>query len=357
MALLNNTLAALISVTPHHTHTHAVVSAAQFYFLKAALLCVCVLFFGGGGGGGQWDSCFVFSDWTVLDQTDSNKCAAVSIQVALSQVSLTHTTLTVVFFWLPLTWCSINSINLSEMIVAGTLKWTREKICVMIYFRWPILISQQVIPYLNFILNEVNSKFHLLTSVSLESVIFLWWHCCSTCFPAYLTCILNLFEKTNKHVYRGCMHSKAQQRLLANRSPRYWLMSSVRLQPEERFWFRMTLTLALVGVGLQSKHVHLDQFQPAGGVITWGELQSLKWTQWAELKDTIARLPSSFSQCHIFFFWGLQILHLFPRAATRNAIFCRWCRSKQPLLIFSSDIHANTEASVMMCISLKRWQL
>lgn len=198
MALLNNTLAALISVTPHHTHTHTRLFLLLSFTSWRQLCCVYVCSFLGGAGGGQWDSCFVFSDWTVLDQTDSNKCAAVSIQVALSQVSLTHTTLTVAFFWLPLTWCSINSINLSEMIVAGTLKWTREKTCVMIYFRWPILISQQVIPYLNFILNEVNSKFHLLTSVSLESVIFLWWHCCSTCFPAYLTCILNLFEKNKQ---------------------------------------------------------------------------------------------------------------------------------------------------------------
>lgn len=80
---------------------------------------------------------------------------------------------------------------------------------------------------------------------------------------------------------------KHQQRLLANRSPRYWLMSSVRLQPEECWWFRMTLTLPLVGVGLQSKYVYLDQFLPAGGVITWGGLQLLTWTQPSELKTQL----------------------------------------------------------------------
>lgn len=101
------------------------------------------------------------------------------------------------------------------------------------------------------------------------------------------------------------MHSKPQQRLLAYRSPRYWLMSSVRLQPKEWFCLRMTLTLPLVGVGLQSKHVHLDQLLPAGGVITWGGLQSLKWTQLSKLRHNVAHNVALFTGCRkllIFFF-------------------------------------------------------
>lgn len=120
-----------------------------------------------------------------------------------------------------------------------------------------------------------------------------------------LPCIISSWKKS-KHVWRGCLPSQAQQRLQANRSPRYWLMSSVRLQPEECFWFRMTLTHSLVGVGLQSKHVHLDQFLPAGGVIAWGGLQSLKW-----IKRYNCRTPHRLRPVSRFCFFQVWVCRFF----------------------------------------------
>lgn len=147
------------------------------------------------------------------------------------------------------------------------------------------------------------------------------------------------------------MHSRTQERLLAHRSSRYWLMSSVRLQPEEGSCWRMTLTLPLVGVGLQSKHVHLDQFLPAGGVITWGGLQSLKWTQLSTLRHSCS-IPDRTPLAPLFPFSSADFAS-FIKAAAKNAILSRW--HKENVFHSYKQWIADKNGSDHYLISLQRW--
>lgn len=219
---------------------------------------------------------------------------------------------------------------------------------------WHILNSLQVINYL--ILNGEKSMLHLL--ISLAHFITM----STTHFSLFLTCILNLFERKCMRGY-VCTVSP-QQRLLANRSPRYSLMRWVRLQPEESFCFQMTLTLPLVGVGLQSKHVHLDQVLLAGGVITWGELQTLNRIQLTKFKDTVAAVLTDCIKHHIVFVCyfclfvsGLQILHLFFYCCNQNCHILQLVQRQPVFQCLQQWWACQNRATAMSCVSFKRWQL